>query len=65
MTRAEIEFRLQSGKTLCVDRRDCPELPVLLAMEREGLVKSRLVEVDEQCSVLKFWWNTTVVDEQR
>ncbi len=45
---------LQAGRTLCVDRRDARELPELLEMQEQGLVESRLVEIDEQSSVLKF-----------
>jgi hypothetical protein len=47
---------LKAGRTLCVDRRDAPGLPELLEMEAQGLVESRLVEIDEQSSVLKFRW---------
>lgn len=47
---------LKAGRTLNVDRRDAPELADLLDMEREGLVTSRLVEIDDQSSILKFRW---------
>lgn len=48
---------LKAGRTLCVDRRDAPELPELLELERKGLVTSELVEnYEEQYSVLKFRW---------
>jgi len=33
---------LRAGRKLCVDRRDAPELPELMELEREGLVESRL-----------------------
>lgn len=49
---------LRAGRTLCVDRCDAPELQELLEMEKEGLVESRLVEIDEQSSVLKFKWRS-------
>lgn len=47
---------LKAGKILNVDRRDAPELQELHELESQGLVKSRLHEIDEQSSVLKFWW---------
>ncbi len=50
---------LKAGRTLVVDRRDAPELPELLALEREGLVESCFVEHDEQSSALKFRWKAT------
>lgn len=56
LTKEEMIVGLKAGRTLCVDRRDAPELPELLELEREGLVTSRLVEIDEQSSVLKFRW---------
>jgi len=56
MTRDQLIVGLKAGRTAVVDRRDAPELPILLEMEREGLVKSRLVEYDEQSSALRFWW---------
>ena len=45
---------LKAGRTLNVDRRDAPELTDLMELEAAGLVTSRLVEIDEQSSVLKF-----------
>lgn len=47
---------LKAGRVLVVDRKDAPELPELLELEREGKVTSRLVEYDEQSSALKFTW---------
>jgi hypothetical protein len=44
---------LRAGRTLCVDRKDAPEL---LELQAQGLVESRLAEIDEQSSVLKFRW---------
>jgi len=58
LTKEQIIAGLKAGRTLNVDRRDAPELQDLLELEREGLVQSRLVEVDEQYSVRKFWWKT-------
>lgn len=57
MSRDEIVAGLKAGRTLNVDRRDAPELDILFDLEREGLVESRLVEIDEQSSVLK--WRAT------
>jgi hypothetical protein len=48
LTKEQMIAGLKSGKTLVVDRRDAPELPELLEMERAGLVESRFVEYDEQ-----------------
>ena len=45
---------LRAGRTLNVDRRDALELPELLEMQEQGLGASRLAEIDEQSSVLKF-----------
>ena len=50
---------LEAGLTLCVDRKDAPELPELLEMQEQGLVTSQLVDVEEQYSVLKFRWAST------
>ncbi len=47
---------LKAGRELRIDRRDAPELPELQEMEAQGLVTSRLVEVEEQYSYLAFWW---------
>lgn len=55
-TKEQIIAGLKAGRTLVVDRRDAPELPDLLELEREGLVESHLVEFDEQSSALKFKW---------
>jgi hypothetical protein len=57
LTKDQMIAGLKAGRTLCVDRRDAPELPELLEMEAQGLVESRLVEIDEQSSVLKFSWS--------
>lgn len=53
MTRDQILEGLRSGRVLCIDRRDTPELPIVLELERDGLVTTRLVQLDEQSSVLK------------
>jgi hypothetical protein len=39
-----------------MDRRDAPELDDLKELERQGLVTQQLVEIDEQCSVVKWRW---------
>lgn len=55
-TREQLIAGLSAGRLFYVDRRDAPELPELLELERQGLVKKRLVEFDEQSSALEFWW---------
>lgn len=57
-TREQIIAGLKAGKTFVVDRKDAPELPELVEMEREGLVESEFVEYYEQSSALKFRWKT-------
>jgi len=56
LTKDQIVAGLKAGRTLNVDRRDAPELVDLRELEREGLVESLFVEIDEQSSVLKFRW---------
>jgi hypothetical protein len=56
LTKDQMIAGLKRGRRLRVDRRDAPELPELLEMEKEGLVTSRLVEVDEQYSYMEFTW---------
>lgn len=56
ISREQLIAGLKAGRTAVVDRRDAPELQDLLELERKGLVKSRLVEHDEQSSALKFTW---------
>lgn len=55
-SRAAMMIGLKAGRTLCVDRTDAPELRELLDLEEQGLVTSRVVEIDEQSTVLKFNW---------
>lgn len=52
-TRENIIEGLKAGRTLVIDRRDSPALPICLALEREGLVTTEFVEFDEQSSALK------------
>lgn len=47
---------LKKGRILNVDRIDAPELPELEELERQGLVESRLVEIDQQSTKMMFWW---------
>lgn len=54
MTEEEIMAGLNAGRVLCVDRRDYPELPLLMQMAREGKISSEFKQVDEQYSVMKF-----------
>lgn len=63
LTKEQMIEGLKAGRTLNVDRRDAPELPELLGMEREGLVTSELVEINEQSSVLKFRWKKQPEDD--
>jgi hypothetical protein len=53
LTMDQMIASLKAGRTICVDRRDAPEL---LEMQDQRLWESRLVEIDEQSSVLKFRW---------
>jgi hypothetical protein len=53
MDRYEILAGLQAGNTLVISRRDAPELPIVLDLEREELVTIVLVQQDEQSSCLK------------
>lgn len=55
-SRAEMMTGLKAGRTLCVDRTDAPELRELLDLEEQGLVSSRVVEIDEQSTILQFNW---------
>jgi len=59
LAKDEMIAGLRAGCTLCVDRKDAPELPELLELEAKGLVESRLVEIDEQPSVLEFCWRSS------
>ena len=54
MTRDELLFGFQAGRSLIVDRKDSPVLPLLWEMEREGLIVSELIQYDEQSSALRF-----------
>lgn len=60
LTKEQIIEGLKEGKTLCVDRIDAPELEDLLELDRQGLVEKKLVEIDEQSSVLKFRWKKAI-----
>jgi len=56
MTREEIITGLKAGRTLNMDRMDAPELDDLRDLEREGLVEGRVVEIDEQSTIIKWTW---------
>ena len=58
LTKEQIIEGLKAGRTLCVDRRDAPELKDLLDLERQGLVMGVLVEIDDQSSILKYRWKS-------
>lgn len=55
-SKEELIAGLKAGKVACVDRRDAPELQDLIALERDGLVTSQVIEIDEQSTVIKFRW---------
>ena len=55
-TKEQMIAGLKARRTLNVDRKDAPELEELLELEKQGLIESRFVEIDEQSSVLKFRW---------
>lgn len=56
MNKEEIIEGLKAGKTLVVDRRDSPALPILLKLQDEGLVTQEFIQYDEQSSALKWRW---------
>jgi hypothetical protein len=55
-SKEQIIAGLKNGRTLCIDRKDAPELEDLLELQKEGLVTSTLVIVSEQLTVWKFKW---------
>lgn len=56
LSKEQIIVGLKAGRTLCVDRRDAPELEDLLELEQQGLVTQTLVQIDDQSSVAKWRW---------
>jgi hypothetical protein len=52
-SRDELLEGLEAGRTLIVQRRDDPNLPLIQSLEREGLAETRMFQIDEQSSVLK------------
>lgn len=56
MTREELEAGLKAGKTLLVPRRDAPELAIILELQEEGKVTTKVLQVDEQSSLLQVRW---------
>jgi len=56
ISKDQIIAGLKAGRTLCIDRRDAPELQDLLELQEQGLVTSELVNIDDQSSVAKFRW---------
>ena len=55
-TREQIIAGLKAGRTLCMDRKDAPELDDLLDLQSQGFVTSELVQIDDQSSVAKWRW---------
>lgn len=53
MDRDEILDGLRKGRTLNINRRDSPVLPIVLELEREGLVTTEIVQIDSQSSEMK------------
>jgi hypothetical protein len=47
---------LKAGKTLVIDRKDSPALPIVMKLQEEGLVTTELIQLDEQSSCLKVRW---------
>lgn len=56
MTREEVEAGLKAGKTLVIERKDSPVVPIVQELDREGLVETELVQHDEQSSSLRVKW---------
>jgi hypothetical protein len=54
VTKEEALAGLQAGHELRVDRKDEPLLPWLLLHPN---IENQLVQVEEQYSYIKFWWN--------
>lgn len=51
--RNEILRGLRAGRVLNITRRDSHALPIVMAMQTDGLVTTELVQIDEQSSVLQ------------
>lgn len=56
MREQEILEGLQSGRTLNVQRKDDPNLPFILKLQEEGKVTIKIVQLEEQSSVMKVKW---------
>jgi hypothetical protein len=54
VSREEIIRGLKVGRTLVVDRRDSPALPIALELEEKGLATQEFIQYDEQSSAVKF-----------
>jgi len=59
MEKEEIIRGLKAGRVLNCDRRDEPLLPWLL--EHPNVENSGVIQLDEQSSVIKFWWKKEAV----
>lgn len=57
MNREQIIDGLKAGRTLVIDRKDSPALPICLQLETEGLVTQEFVQYDDQSSAVKFRWS--------
>jgi hypothetical protein len=56
MTEDEAIAGLKAGRTLMVDRRDCPLSPRLLDMAAAGVLDATHISHDEQSSAIRFKW---------
>lgn len=52
-SREEIEAGLRQGRTLVVQRKDDPNIPIVNALISEGIAEAEIVQLDEQSSVMK------------
>lgn len=52
-SREEIETGLRQGRTLVVQRKDDPNIPIVNALISEGIAEAEIVQLDEQSSVMK------------
>ena len=52
----EVIEGLKAGRTIVIDRRDAPVLPLVLELESQGLVETEVVQIDEQSSKMRAWW---------
>lgn len=61
-TKDQIISGLKSGRSIIVDRKDAPELDDLLELHKQGLIDFKIIEVDDQSTIAKFWWKNERVN---